>query len=76
MLIKIIGTFQVFGPIKLMTQGGPGRSTTVVVYQIYREAFQYYKIGYASALTLVLFVIIMLVTLLQMKLQKKWVYQY
>lgn len=76
MLIKIIGTFQVFGPVKLMTQGGPGRATTVVVYQIYREAFQYYKIGYASVLTLVLFVIIMLVTLLQMKLQKKWVYQY
>lgn len=76
MLIKMIGTFQVFGPVKLMTQGGPGRATMVVVYQIYREAFQYYKIGYASALTLVLFVIIMLVTLVQMWLQKKWVYQY
>lgn len=76
MLIKMIGTFQVFGPVKLMTQGGPGRATMVVVYQIYREAFQYYKIGYASALTLVLFVIIMLVTLVQMRLQNKWVYQY
>ena len=76
MLIKIIGTFQVFGPVKLMTQGGPGRATMVIVYEIYREAFQYYKIGYASAQTLVLFVIIMLVTLVQMKLQKKWVYQY
>jgi len=76
MLIKIIGTFQVFGPVKLMTKGGPGRATMVIVYEIYREAFQYYKIGYASAQTLVLFVIIMLVTLVQMKLQKKWVYQY
>ena len=76
MLIKIIGTFQVFGPVKLMTQGGPGRATMVIVYEIYREAFQYYKIGYASSLTLVLFIIIMLVTLVQMKLLKKWVYQY
>lgn len=76
MLIKIIGTFQVFGPVKLMTQGGPGRATLVVVYQIYREAFQYYKIGYASALTLVLFVIIMGITLVQMRAQKKWVHQY
>ena len=76
MLIKIIGTFQVFGPVKLMTNGGPGRATTVIVFQIYREAFQYYKIGYASALSLVLFLVIMLVTLIQMALQKKWVYSH
>lgn len=76
MLIKIIGTFQVFGPVKLLTNGGPGRSTMVIVFEIYREAFQYYNIGYASALSLVLFGIIMLVTLIQMALQKKWVYHY
>lgn len=69
----IISSFKVFDAINIMTEGGPGRSTYVLVYTIYTEAFQNYKFGYASSVALVLFLIILIVTLIQWKGQKKWV---
>ena len=69
----VISSFKVFDAINIMTEGGPGRSTYVLVYTIYTEAFQNYKFGYASAVALVLFLIILIVTLIQWKGQKKWV---
>ena len=69
---RIIVSFQVFTPIKIMTQGGPGSSTTVLVYQIYREAFSFYKMGYASSIAWILFVIIFIITLIQFRQQKSW----
>ena len=56
-----------------MTQGGPEGSTAVVVQQIVKNSFEYGHMGYASALSMVLFLIIMAVTFLQIRLQKKWV---
>ena len=69
----IITSFKVFGIVQALTQGGPVTATTVLGYYIYLTAFRYYDMGYASAISWVLFALIFLVTLVQFKLQKKWV---
>ncbi len=69
-----ISSFQVFDLIYLMTQGGPFDSTNVLVYSIYKEAFEYFNVGRASAIAYVLFVIILVLTLIQWNLRKKLVY--
>jgi multiple sugar transport system permease protein len=73
LIVRLIATFQVFGPINIMTEGGPGRATTVLVYHIYRTAFRFYQVGYASAVAFVLFLIILALTLVQWKAEKTWV---
>ncbi len=73
-IITAISSFQVFDLIYLMTQGGPLDSTNVLVYAIYKNAFEYFNIGKASAIAYVLFVIILALTLCQWKLRKKLVY--
>lgn len=73
-IITAISSFQVFDLIYLMTQGGPLDSTNVLVYSIYKNAFEYFKIGKASAIAYVLFLIILILTLGQWKLRKKIVY--
>jgi len=65
LVTNIIGSFQVFDTVYATTKGGPGDATNVLNYYIFREAFQFFHAGYASALSMVLFVIIMLATLLQ-----------
>jgi ABC-type sugar transport systems, permease components len=72
-VMGVIGSFQVFDSIMAMTQGGPGRSTNVLVYYIYNTAFQNYHFGSASAMSFVLFLIILALTLIQWKIQKRWV---
>jgi ABC-type sugar transport system permease subunit len=67
LVTSMIGSFQVFAPIWVMTQGGPMRSTDVVVYHIYQNAWEYLNIGYASAMSWVLFLIIVGITALQFK---------
>lgn len=69
----LITSFKVFGIIQALTQGGPVRSTSVLGYYIYLTAFRYYDMGYASAISWVLFALIFIVTLVQFKLQKHWV---
>lgn len=73
-IITAISSFQVFDLIYLMTQGGPLDSTNVLVYAIYKNAFEYFNIGKASAIAYVLFVIILILTLCQWRLRKKLVY--
>jgi len=73
-VITCISSFQIFDLIYLMTQGGPLDSTNVLVYAIYKNAFEYFKIGQASAIAYVLFVIILILTLVQWQLRKKLVY--
>ncbi len=73
-IITAISSFQVFDLIYLMTQGGPLDSTNVLVYAIYKNAFEYFDVGKASAIAYVLFVIILVLTLIQWKLRKKLVY--
>jgi ABC-type sugar transport system permease subunit len=71
LVTSIIGSFQVFSSVYVMTGGGPARSTDVVVYYIYRNAWDYMKMGYSAAASWILFLIILLVTYLQFKYLKK-----
>ncbi|WP_252227013.1 carbohydrate ABC transporter permease [Caldicoprobacter algeriensis] len=73
LITGIISSFQVFGQINIMTQGGPARATTVIAYYIYLSGFRYYKMGYAAAMAWFLFIGIFIVTLIQWRGQKKWV---
>ena len=73
-IITAISSFQVFDLIYLMTQGGPLDSTNVLVYAIYKNAFEYFNAGKASAIAYVLFVIILVLTLIQWNLRTKFVY--
>lgn len=74
LITTLINSFQLFPQIMVMTDGGPLGSTQVMVERIYKYGFRYYEMGYASALAVILFVIIITVTLIQLKLQKKWVH--
>ena len=73
-IVTAISSFQVFDLIYLMTEGGPFDSTNVLVYSIYKNAFEYFNIGKASAIAYVLFVIILVLTLVQWHYRKKLVY--
>lgn len=72
-VVNVIQAFQSFGQIKILTQGGPGESTNVIVYSIYRNAFFNYRFGDAAAQSVILFVIIMALTLVMFKVEKKGV---
>lgn len=72
-VMAIIGSFQVFDSVFLMTQGGPARSTSVLVHYLYQNAFQYFRMGYASAIAYILFFLVLIFTLIQLRSQKKWV---
>lgn len=73
-VITCISSFQVFDLIYMMTQGGPLDSTNVLVYAVYKNAFEYFKIGKASAIAYILFGIIFVLTIIQWQLRKKLVY--
>ena len=69
-----IGASQAFGMINLMTRGGPGQSTTVLSYYVYQNAFQFYRFGYAAALSWVMFAGVLLLTLILWRLQRRTVF--
>lgn len=73
LITTIISSFQVFDQAFVMTQGGPAKASYTFVYYIYESAFMKFKMGYASANAMVLFVIILLITMFQMWASKKWV---
>lgn len=73
LITSIIQSFQVFAAIFIMTQGGPGTSTSVLTFYIYQAGFSFYNMGYASAMAWTLFLIILVITALQWAGQKKWV---
>ncbi len=72
-IMNLIYSFKVFDQIYIMTQGGPGRATSVLVYYIYVQAFVNQNFGYASAMAFVLFLILLVITIVQFRLQEKWV---
>ncbi len=74
MTTGIIGAFQTFTQVYVMTQGGPGNATMVYALYLYFNAFKFFKMGYAAALAWVLFFVVLLVTILQFRLAKRWVY--
>ncbi|MDK2814303.1 MAG: sn-glycerol 3-phosphate transport system permease protein [Thermoanaerobacter sp.] len=73
-VVDIINAFQQFGVINIMTQGGPVDSTNVVVYSIYRDAFFNFRFGVASAESIILFVILLILTVLQFKTGERRVF--
>ena len=73
-IITIVGALQVFAQIAVLTAGGPGLSTTVLVYYLYQQAFDFHHFGYGSTLAIVLFVIVLVLTVVQWQLRKKWVF--
>lgn len=73
-VMAIIGSFQVFTAAFVMTNGGPAESTLFYVLYLYWQAFRDLNMGYASGLAWILFLIIMLFTVLQFTLAKRWVY--
>jgi multiple sugar transport system permease protein len=74
LVISLISGFQVFDQVQVMTGGGPGGASSVVVQQIYQHAFSYGEVGYASAMSIVLLLAIAAVTLAQLRLQRRWVH--
>ncbi len=74
LITQFIASFQVFGIIYVMTQGGPANATSVYIYYLYQNAFAFGRMGYASAMAWILFVLIATVTFVQWKLQKRWVF--
>ncbi len=74
LIIGIIGSFQVFTTAFIATQGGPNNATLFYVLYIYRQGWQFARMGYASALAWVLFALVLLLTILQFKMAGRWVY--
>jgi len=70
MIISLINSFQVFDQVWVMTEGGPAGATSVLVEQIVRHAFSYGEMGYAAAISWVLFALVLSATLVQFRLQK------
>lgn len=73
-VMSIIGSFQVFTQSFVITQGGPNYASYFYVLHLYQHAFQYFRMGYASALAWVLFCIILVITIVMFKLSNRWVY--
>jgi multiple sugar transport system permease protein len=71
--ISLINSFQLFDQVLIMTNGGPAGATSTIVEQVYKNAFQFNKMGFAAAQSWVLFVIIFAVTMVLQQLQKRWV---
>lgn len=74
LVLSTIATLQAFEQIFVMTDGGPGGRSEVTVLYLYRQGFEYFQMGYASAIAWVLLLLILALTVVQLRLQKKWVH--
>lgn len=72
-IITVVGSLQVFAQIDVLTSGGPGTSTTVLVYYLYQNAFQFHDFGYGATLSVLLFAIVLVLTVVQWQMRRKWV---
>ncbi|MBM7571261.1 carbohydrate ABC transporter permease [Aquibacillus albus] len=73
LITGVIGSFKAFELIVVLTDGGPGYSTSVIVYYLYEQAFENLRSGYASAISILLLILLLAITLIQWFGQKKWV---
>jgi multiple sugar transport system permease protein len=73
-VITIINGFQVFDSAFIMTQGGPGDASRTVVMYIYENGFRFFKMGYASTVALSLFLVILVLTIIQFRVGRTWVF--
>jgi len=74
LVIEMLHAVQLFDTAFVLTQGGPGDASRPIVMYMYETGFQVFKMGYASAVAVMLFVVVMLLTLLQMRVSRAWVY--
>ncbi|MCL4544704.1 MAG: sugar ABC transporter permease, partial [Chloroflexi bacterium] len=74
LITSMIGTFQIFVGAYVITQGGPNYASYFYVLYLYQEAFQYFHMGYATALAWVLFLVIFVMTVLAFWSSRHWVY--
>jgi multiple sugar transport system permease protein len=74
LIIGLIATMQIFAESYIMTEGGPADSTLFYAYYLFKEGFQFFRMGYASALAWILFLVVLGLTLTQLWLSKKWVH--
>lgn len=72
-IMLTIASFKVFDLILVMTGGGPGRATNVLVIHTYNMAFREFRYGYSSAIAMVLFAIVLVITIVQFRMERKWV---
>ncbi len=75
-IMSIIGSFQVFDSVMLMTGGEPGRSSSVLVHYLYQNAFEYFRMGYACAIAYLLFFIVVTLTLINLRMEKSTMSMY
>jgi len=73
-IITVVGSLQVFAQIAVLTQGGPGMSTTVLVYYLYQQAFQFHRFGYGATISILLFLIVAVLTVLQWQMRRRLVF--
>lgn len=73
-IITIVGSLQVFAQIAVLTQGGPGMSTTVLVYYLYQQAFQFHRFGYGATISILLFAIVAILTFAQWQMRRRIVF--
>jgi len=71
LMMVVIQCFKVYDIVFMITQGGPGTSTYVLVYDIYQVAFKELRYGYASAISMVLFALVLIITILQFHIEKR-----
>lgn len=74
LVTSVISSFQVFGQVYIMTRGGPANATSTIVYYIYQNGFESFRMGYASALSWLLFAVVFIFTLIQFRAQREKVY--
>jgi multiple sugar transport system permease protein len=74
LIISIIGSFQIFDLTTVLTGGGPANSTNTIIMYVYQAGFKFFRMGYASALSAILFVIVLIITIIQNRSSKRWVH--
>ena len=73
-VIGVIGSLQIFGQAYIMTRGGPANATLFYSLYLFKNTFELFRMGYACAMALLLFIAVLLLTLVQLRLSKKWVH--
>jgi multiple sugar transport system permease protein len=74
LIISIIGSFQIFDLTTVLTGGGPANSTNTIIMYVYQAGFKFFRMGYASALSTILFVIVLIITIIQNWSSRHWVH--
>ena len=75
LIAEIMASFRLFDQIQYLTEGGPGNSTSVLVYYLYKVSFKYYRFGYGYTISLVLFAIVFVITYFYWKGRNRWVHE-